>query len=159
AGNLGAVADIECDKAWALVFFGTTEQIEEARRHLEEAVSLFRRLGNSERASWWLAGIGVPLLSRGKLAEVQALMRGARDEIESTGDSPDPSFWAFTAWVSMYTGDLRGARRDLARFRSSTAAAEIMPRPFGIELEGELLREEDHLAEAHSLLETSLTKG
>jgi tetratricopeptide (TPR) repeat protein len=159
AGNLGAVADIECEKAEVLAAFGTTPQIDEARRHLENAVSLFRRLGNPERAYWWLASIGAEMLFRGKLADARTLMREAKDEIESTGEAPDPSFWVVDAWLSMYTVDLPTARRELARFRSSTVALEVMPRPSGIQLEAEILREEDRLTEAQSLLETWLAKG
>ena len=103
------------------MFFGTVEQSEQGRRHLESGISLFRRLGNSERAYWWLSAIGLQLLSFGRLTEVQSLMREARDEIDPTGESPDPSFWTVTAWTAIYTGDLQTARRDLARFRSGTA--------------------------------------
>jgi tetratricopeptide (TPR) repeat protein len=159
AGDLGAVADIECEKALESVFFGTVEQSEQGRRHLESGISLFRRLGNSERAYWWLSAIGLQLLSFGRLTEVQSLMREARDEIDPTGESPDPSFWTVTAWTAIYTGDLQTARRDLARFRSGTAGTEVMPRPSGILVEAELLREEDHLVEAHALLETWLAKA
>jgi tetratricopeptide (TPR) repeat protein len=159
AGDLGAVADVECDKALALAFFGTSEQSEESRRHLESGISLFRRLGNSERAYWWLSTIAVQLLALGRLAEVQSLTREARDEIDPTGEPPDPTFWVLTAWLAMYTGDLPTARRDLAKFRSGTATTEIMPRPSGIIVEAELLREEDHLVEARSFLETWLAKG
>ena len=159
AGDLGAVADIECDKALVLASLGTTEQSEESRRHLESGISLFRRLGNSERAYWWLSSVASQMLSLGRLSEVQSLMREARDEIDPTGEPPEPSFWVLTSWLAMYTGDLQAARRDLARFRSSTATTEIMPRPSGIILEGELLREEDHLVEAHSFLEAWLGKG
>ena len=159
AGDLGAVADIECDKALVLAFFGTTQESEESRRHLESGIALFRRLGNSERAYWWLTSIGTEMLSLGRLAEAQSLMREARDEIEPNGGEPEPSFWVVTSWLAMYTGDFPTARRDLARFRSATASTEIMPRPSGINLEAELLREEDRLVEAHSFLETWLAKG
>jgi serine/threonine protein kinase len=159
AGDLGAVADIECDKALVLASLGTTEQSEESRRHLESGISLFRRLGNSERAYWWLSSIASQMLSLGRLADVQSLMREARDEIDPTGEPPEPSFWVVTSWLAMYTGDLPTAQRDLAKFRSGTATTEIMPRPSGVILEGELLREEDHLVEAHSFLETWLRKG
>jgi tetratricopeptide (TPR) repeat protein len=159
AGDLGAVADIECDKAQLLADFGTERQFAESRLHLAKAISLFRRQGNVERAHWWLASIATRIMGHGGVAEADKLFQEAKEEIEAVGEQPDASFWAGSGWAAMYAGDLGRAKRDLARFRALTDASQVMPRPFGIVFEGELLREEDHLSEAKALLELWLERG
>jgi tetratricopeptide (TPR) repeat protein len=159
AGNLGAVADIECEKAQVLAALGTEEQYAESRKHFQKAISLFRRQGNTERAHWWLTSIAMLVLSRGEVSEAISLFREAKEEIDGSGEQPDPSFWAAAGWAALIAGDLGRARSDLARFHSTTDAWQVMPRPMGVEFEAELLREEDRLAEAHQLLETWLARG
>jgi tetratricopeptide (TPR) repeat protein len=159
AGDLGAVADIECEKAQVLAAFGSEHQFAESRRHLEKAISLFRRQGNSERAHWWLASIADLVLGRGGVAEADRLFREAKEEMEAVGEQPDPPFWAASGWTAIYAGDLATARSDLARLHVTTGASQAMPRPFGIVFEAELLREEDRLPEAKALLEHWLVKG
>jgi tetratricopeptide (TPR) repeat protein len=159
AGNLGAVADIECEKAEVLGGLGTEKQYAESKKHFQKAISLFRRQGNSERAHWWLGTIAVLVLSHGDVSEAINLFREAKEEIDGSGEQPDPSFWAAAGWAALIAGDLGRARSDLAHFHSTTDAWQVMPRPIGVEFEAELLREEDRLAEAHQLLETSLARG
>jgi serine/threonine protein kinase len=159
AGDLGAVADVECEKALVLAMRGTEHQFAESRSHLEKAISLFRRQGNTERAHWWLATIALQVLGHGGIAEADSLFKAAREELESSGEQPEASFWAGAGWAAMYAGDLGRANAFLARFHAATDASEVMPRPFGIEFEAELLREEDRLSEAKTLLELWLSKG
>src|SRR5262249_8145905 len=89
AGDLGGVADIECEKSQVPAFRGDEKQFAEGRAHLEKAIALFRRQGNSERAYWWLGSIANQALHHGRIKEADDLLREAKDEVEAGGGQAD----------------------------------------------------------------------
>jgi hypothetical protein len=140
------VADLKRDRAMKLNLNGDLPQ---ATTLATEALSEYRGLGMQVSAAWVLELLGWVGLHAGDVRGTDDRLLELEAQARST-DAPESSmYFGLRGWLALLKGELRDARAALVerRRREQGEGAEV-----GLPLASNILREEDRLAEAQSLL-------